>query len=77
MVFLNTFSLVSYCHAKLSNAIENFKNNLCFFCRAATILRLLGNETIQFNARGKKSEPGFRKQLNTDVKSTTKFNFFL
>ena len=44
--------------------------------RAATILRLLGNETIQFNTRGKKSEPGLRKQLNTDVKSTTKFNFF-
>ena len=44
--------------------------------RAATILRLLGNETIQFNTRGKKSEPGLRKQLNIDVKSTTKFNFF-
>ena len=29
--------------------------------RAATILRLLGNETIQFNTRGKKSEPGLRK----------------
>ena len=26
--------------------------------RAATILRLLGKETIQFNTRGKKSEPG-------------------
>ena len=25
--------------------------------KAATILRLLGNETIQFNTRGKKSEP--------------------
>ena len=45
--------------------------------RAATILRLLGNETIQFSIRGKKSEPGLRKQLNIDVKSTTKFNFFL
>ena len=44
--------------------------------RAATILRLLGNETIQFSTRGKKSEPGLRKQLNTDVKSTTKFIFF-
>ena len=44
--------------------------------RAATILRLLGNKTIQFNTRGKQSEPGLRKQLNTDVKSTTKF-FFL
>ena len=31
---------------------------------------------IQFNTRGKKSDPGLRKQLNTDVKSTTKFNFF-
>ena len=46
--------------------------------RAATIIRLLGNETIQFNTRGKKSEPGLRKlkQLNIDVKSTTKFYFF-
>ena len=44
--------------------------------KAATILRLLGNETIQFNTRGKKSEPGLRKQLNVEVKSTTKFNFF-
>ena len=44
--------------------------------KAATILRLLGDETIQFNTRGKKSEPGLRKQLNTDVKSTTKFHFF-
>ena len=44
--------------------------------RGATILRLLGNETIQFNTRGKKSELGLRKQLNIDVKSTTKFNFF-
>ena len=45
--------------------------------RAATILRLLGNETIQSNTRGKKSEPGIRKQLNIDVKSTTKLNFSL
>ena len=44
--------------------------------KAATILRLLGNETIQLNTRSKKSEPGLRKQLNTDVKSTTKFYFF-
>ena len=44
--------------------------------RAATILRLLGNETIQFSTRGKKSELGLRKQLNTDVKSTTKKFFF-
>ena len=28
------------------------------------ILRLLGNETIQFNTRDKKSEPGLRKRLN-------------
>ena len=41
--------------------------------KAATILRLLGDETIQLNTRGKKSEPGLRKQLNIDVKSTTKF----
>ena len=45
--------------------------------RAATILRLLGNETIQLNTRYKKSEPGLRKQLNINGKSTTKFNFFL
>ena len=44
--------------------------------RAATILRLLGNETIQFNTRSKKSEPAIQKQLNIDVKSTTKFYFF-
>ena len=42
--------------------------------RAATILRLLVNEMNQFN-RGKKSKPGFRKQLNIDVKSTTKLDF--
>ena len=44
--------------------------------RAATILRLLGNETIQFNTPGKKSEPGLRKQLNIDVKSTAKLILF-
>ena len=37
--------------------------------RAATIFWLLGNKTIQFNTRGKKSEPAIRKQLNIDVKS--------
>ena len=31
---------------------------------------------IQFNTQGKKSEPGLQKQLNIDVKSTTKFYFF-
>ena len=36
--------------------------------KAATILRLLGNKTIQFNTRGKKSEPGLREQLNVDVR---------
>ena len=45
--------------------------------KAAKILRLLRNETIQLNTRGKKSEPGLRKQLNKDIKSTTKFYFFL
>ena len=45
--------------------------------KAATILRLLGSETIHFNTRGKKSEPGLRKQLNIDVKSTTKLFFSL
>ena len=44
--------------------------------RAATILRLLRNETIQFNTRGKKSEPGLRKQLNIDIKSTAKLILF-
>ena len=44
--------------------------------KAATILRLLGNETIHFNTRGKKIEPDLRKQLNIEVKSTTKFKFF-
>ena len=44
--------------------------------KAATILRLLGSETIHFNTRGKKSEPGLRKQLNIEVKSTTKLIFF-
>ena len=45
--------------------------------RAATTLQLLGNETIQFNTRGKKSEPGIRKQLIIDIKSATKINFSL
>ena len=45
--------------------------------RAATFLLLLLNETIQSNTRGKKSEPGIRKQLNIDVKSTRKLNFSL
>ena len=40
------------------------------------ILRLLGNKTIQYNTQGKKSEPGLLKQLNIDVKSTTKFYLF-
>ena len=43
--------------------------------KAATILRLLGNETIQFSTRGRKSDPGLRKQLSIDVKSTTKLKF--
>ena len=50
---------------------------LSLLTRAATILRLLGNETIQFNTRGKESEPGLRIQLNIDIKSTTKLIFFL
>ena len=45
--------------------------------RAATILRLLGNETIQLKTRVKKSEPGLRKQLKIDTKTTTKFDFSL
>ena len=31
--------------------------------RAATILQLLGKETVQWKTRVKKSEPGLRKQL--------------
>ena len=58
---------------KIHNGLQNF---LGISNRATTILQLLGNEAIQFNTRGKKSEPGIRKQLNTDVKSTTKLNFF-
>ena len=54
----------------------NFIFLFCLFISAATILRLLGNKTIQLNTRGKKSELGLRKQLNIDVKSTTKFYFF-
>ena len=53
--------------------IDNIKH---INIRAATILRLLGNKTIQFNTRGKKSEPGLRKQLNIDIKSTTKLILF-
>ena len=32
---------------------------------------------IQFNTRVKKSEPGLRKQLKIDVKTTTKLEFSL
>ena len=39
------------------------------------ILRLLGNETIQFNTRGKKSEPDLRKKLKVDVNSSAKLDF--
>ena len=42
--------------------------------KAATILPLLGNETIQFNTPGKKSELGLRKQLKIDENSSTKFD---
>ena len=45
--------------------------------RAAMILRLLGNETIRFNTRVKKCEPGLRNQLKINVKSTTKSDFHL
>ena len=47
-----------------------------FLNKAGTILRLLGNKTIHFNTRGKKSEPDLRKELNIEVKSTTKLKFF-
>ena len=43
---------------------------------AATILRLLGNKTIQLNTLVNKSEPGLRK-LKINVKSTTKSNYSL
>ena len=45
--------------------------------RAATILRLLTNETIRFNTRVKKCELGLRNQLKIDVKSTAKSDFHL
>ena len=41
------------------------------------IFRLLRNKTIQFNTRSKKSKPGLRKQLNIDVKSATKFIYYI
>ena len=56
---------------------ESSASMLSMIIRAATILWLLGNGTIQFNTQGMKSELGLRKQLNIDVKSTTKFYFFL
>ena len=56
--------------------IADFKSAyISLIIKAATILRLLGNETIQSNTRVKKSEPGVRKQLKIDVKSTTKLDF--
>ena len=53
------------------------KQNIAVFIkiRSAPILRLLGNETNQFIARGKKTELSVRKQLNIEVKSTTKLDF--
>ena len=59
---------ISYTHKRFS---------LRHGSRAATILGLLGNETIQFNTRVKKTELDLRKQLNIDVKSTTKLDFSL
>ena len=52
------------------------RQNFNMTTKAATILQLLENETIQFNTRGKKSEPGLRKQLNINIESTTKLYFF-
>ena len=60
----------------LSAILLRDNSHLLILSKAATILRLLGNETIHFNTRGKKSEPDLRKQLNIEVKSTTKFKFF-
>ena len=45
--------------------------------RGATILQVLGNETIHFDTRVKKTKPGLRKQLKIDIKSVTKFYFSL
>ena len=45
--------------------------------RAATILPLLANKTIQFNTQVKKTEPGLQKQPKIDIKSATKFDFSL
>ena len=67
-----SFTVTKHAYKFISCAIKTQ-----FITRAATILRLLGHETIQFNTRSKKSEPAIRKQLNIDVKSTTKLNFFL
>ena len=47
------------------------------YIKAATILRLLGNETIQFNTRVKKSEPGLRKQLKRDLNLLQNLIFLL
>ena len=56
--------------------IADFKSAyISLIIKAATILRVLGNETIQSNTRVKKSELGLRKQLKIDVKSTTKLDF--
>ena len=58
--------------------IADFKSAyISLIIKAATILRLLRNKTIQSNTRVKKSEPGLRKQLKIDVKSTTKLDFSL
>ena len=55
--------------------LPGLQDILCISGRAALILRLLGNEMIQFNTRVKTTEPGLRKQLKIDIKSATKFDF--
>ena len=71
-----SFSVDTYCQLHLNFVSVTTVILIRQINRAATILQLLGNEMIQYNTRGKKSEPGLRKQLNIDVKSTTKFYFF-
>ena len=42
--------------------------------RSVTVLRLPGNETIQFNTRIKKCKLGLRPEQKIDIKSATKLD---
>ena len=77
---LDTFDLLIQGHPQSAEVahIADFKSAyISLIIKAAMILWLLGNETIQSNTRVKKSEPGLRKQLKIDVKSTTELDFSL